>query len=582
MPTGVAEIATIVAMSNKAEPSMKSKKAPNMTTLRISLIAAAVMAALPALAQTPPDAGQILQQQAPAPQLPKTSPAIEIHKPTSTLVAPGGTQVTVQAISIGGNSVFSEAELLAVLGDVAGKSYDLAGLHGLVERISAHYRDAGYPFARAYLPQQAAADGRLRIEVVEGRYGKVQTLGDKYLADSAAGFLAPLKAGGVIDGATLERTTLILDDQPGIKITPIIRPGQELGTGDLDVRVERTPGFSGDVGFDNHGNRYTGAYRALANLRYDSPFLFGDEFTARVLASEEGQWLGALGYSAPLGSSGLRGQMGYNHTYYELGKDYSNLDATGTAKVTSAGLSYPILRSQQANLNLSGLYQYKELNDRNGLAATNDDKKSDSLALALAFDRRDTLGGGGITYGALAYTSGQLKLSPALETTDRTSGQDTRGSFDKWNLDLARVQATSIDNLSLFGRLSAQWAGKNLDSSEGYTLGGAQGVRAYPQGEGTGDEGWFVQLEARYQMGAFAPYVFHDAGSVTYNAKNAQLTASANPNTRSLAGSGLGVRYNEGKLSMDANLAWRNHGGAPTSDTRDDQPRVWVTVKYGF
>lgn len=58
----------------------------------------------------------------------------------------------MQSVSIGGNTVFTEAELLAVLGDYAGKSYDLAALTALAERISAHYRNAGYPFARAYLP----------------------------------------------------------------------------------------------------------------------------------------------------------------------------------------------------------------------------------------------------------------------------------------------------------------------------------------------------------------------------------------------------------------------------------------------
>jgi hemolysin activation/secretion protein len=41
-----------------------------------------------------------------------------------------------------------------------------------------------------------------------------------------------------------------------------------------------------------------------------------------------------------------------------LAKEFASLDAHGTAKVASAGLSYPILRSQRANL--VATYQSKD------------------------------------------------------------------------------------------------------------------------------------------------------------------------------------------------------------------------------
>lgn len=556
-----------------------------MTTHRLSLLAAACIAAYPcsmAMAQQAPDAGQTLRQQQLPPQLPAAGATVDIQAPLGEAVIPGGQQVVLQQVAIEGNSVFATAELISALGDVTGQSYDLAGLRGLAGRLDAFYREAGYPFARAYLPPQSLAEGRLRIGIIEGRYGRVNALGDADLTENATGFLTPLKPGEVIESAELERTTLILDDQPGIKIAPIIRPGQELGTGDLDVRVERTPGLSGDVGIDNQGNRYTGEQRLRANLQWDSPFSFGDQITARMIYSDEHMWMGSFGYSLPIGTSGLRGNIGYAHTYYQLAKDFSNLQATGTAKVTTVGVSYPIVRSQRANLTLAATYQYKKLNDKQGLAGTNDDKSSDSLPIALNFDRRDGFWGGGITYGSLIYTPGRLRLGATLDNTDRTSGQHTRGSFDKWNLDVARVQATPVSNLTLFGRLSTQVAGKNMDSSEGFSLGGPNGVRAYPSGEGNGDEGWLVQLEARYAMGAYSPYLFHDAGRVTLNANPGSLTTSPNPNHRSLGGEGIGVRYLDGDWSFDANVSWRSHGGRPASDTAMRDPRVWVSLGYKF
>lgn len=553
-----------------------------VTTLRISVLAAALVAAFPSLAQTAPDAGQILQQTKPPVEAPKTGPAIDIQVPAAAATEPGGAQVVVQAVSIGGNSVFSEAELLAVLGEFAGKSYDLAGLRSLAERIGAHYREAGYPFARAYLSQQTVADGKLRIDVVEGRYGRVQALGDTDLVTAATGFLAPLQSGDVIRSELLERTSLILDDQPGIKVTPIIRPGQEVGTGDIDVRVVRTPGISGDVGFDNHGNRYTGEYRVRANVQFDSPFGFGDQIVASALYSDENLWLGALGYSLPLGAGGLRGNVGYAHTYYDLGKDFSSLGANGTAKVATLGITYPIIRSQQKNLTVSATYQHKKLNDKQELAAADNNKSSDSLPISLQFDQRDGLWGGGITYGSLSYTSGNLRLDGALESADRTSGQNTRGRFDKWNLDIARVQVTPIAGMTAFARLSAQAAGKNLDSSEGFSLGGVNGVRAYPSGEGNGDEGWLAQLEVRYAIGPYTPYAFHDSGRAKLNANPGSLAVSPSPNHRSISGAGLGLRYQSGDWNMDAAIAWQTHGGDPQSDTARRDPRAWVMAGYKF
>lgn len=553
-----------------------------MTTIfRFSALTLVLAASFPALAQVAPDAGQTLQQNAPPREAPQPGPAISIEAPPAAALQPGGTQVMLQAVSFGGNSLFSEAELRDMLGPVTGKSYDLAALRELAQRVRAHYAAAGYPFARAYLPPQSMAEGQLRIEVVEGRYGTVRAFGDPTLTGATERFLSPLQPGEVIRSDLLERTTLVLDDLPGVKVAPIIRPGQEVGTGDLDVRVERTPGFAGEVGIDNHGNRFTGEHRLRANLQLDSPFLLGDQITARLIYSDEDLWLGSLGYSLPLGASGLRGNIGYAHTSYELGKNFASLDATGTAKVSSIGVSYPVIRSQRTNLTVAATYQHKALNDRQGLAGTDNDKSSESLPLALQFDHRDGFGGGGITYGAVSYTAGRLTLDDTLKATDISSGTDARGHFDKWNLDLARVQALPA-GFTLFGRVSAQWAGQNLDSSERLSLGGANGVRAYPNGEGNGDEGWLTQIELRYALGAFSPYLFHDAGRVTINADPGGITPAVTDNHRAIAGSGVGVRYQANGWRVDANVAWRSHGGAPQSDSAERDPRAWVTVGYAF
>ncbi len=555
---------------------MKKQQCPQRNALAMALAFAVVPLTTPVQAQIAPGAGTILQQLQPPIAAPRESKALNIQAPApSGLVLPGGAMVVLQTVSFAGNSVISQNALQTALGNVAGKSFDLAGLRALAERISDFYRASGFPFARAVLPPQDLQQGVLRIEIIEGRYGLVQAEGeDAALTSQATPFLGILKPGAVIESAALERASLLLDDLPGIKTAPVIRPGTQTGTGDLVVQVSRDKRVTGDVGLDNAGSRYTGQTRARGNLNINSPFMLGDQIKINTLLSEEQLMLGALGYSLPVGASGLRGNVGYSTTSYVLAKEFASLQANGTAKVVSAGLSYPLVRSQKTNLTLSGTYQAKDLQDNKDSTSTRESKSSQSVPIALQFDTRDSAGGGGITYGSVAWTPGKLKLDAAA-----LDSNNTRGSFNKFNLDLVRLQSLPA-GFSLMGRINLQSASKNLDSSEKMSLGGAGGVRAYPTGEASGDEGMLAQLELRYSAGTYAPYVFVDGGSIKTNANPAP---GATHNERSLSGGGVGVRYQRNAWSADAVLAWRGIGGAPQADTSSDpKPRVWVNLGYRF
>jgi hemolysin activation/secretion protein len=534
----------------------------------------ALLSAAPvvAQAQTLPDAGRLLQEQAPRLQPPKESPGVQIERPPALITLPGGATVTLQTVTFVGNTVLTGTALQEVIADAIGQSFDIAGLRKLAERVSSHYRANGYPFALAYLPPQSMDDSRLTIAIVEGRYGSITALGNPELSALANEFLAPLKPSAVIESSAMERATLILDDQPGIKVAPLMRPGKEAGTGDLEVYVEREPGFSCSLMADNYGHRYTGEHRLTASAQWDAPFMSGDQVTARFIRSENGMTMGNLGYSVPLGGSGLRASVGYSVMRYTLHLTPTN--GNGEARVSSLGLSYPLIRSQQANLSLSLGLQHKDLYDIT--AVTINRTESDSVPLSLQFDRRDGLAGGGVTYGTLSFTAGRLALDAAQKLADTFA---TAGRFDHWNLDLARIQALP-DNLSLYGRVSLQTAGKNLHSSEGFSIGGPSGVRAYPGGEGNGDEGWLTQVELRYAMGAWSPYLFHDSGRVDVNAKGPNpLTDNGQ---RSISGAGIGVRYQAGDWSLDAALAGKTHGGVQTADTADRGPHAWVTATTRF
>jgi hemolysin activation/secretion protein len=547
----------------------------------MKFILAAVPAALCAVSVTSVNAqapsGTSLQENGPralgAPQQ-KTGPTV--HAPQSESAAAGGPTVVLSQIEISGNRTFSSMRLLSVVGNYRGQRLDFAGLTAIADKVTMFYRDAGYPFAQAYLPPQDLSNGSLRIVVVEGTYGQVKATGNPRFADRAQEFLSALKPGAAIESGPLERAALILADQPGIKITSVLRPSSEQGSGDLSVDVQRDHYVSGEVGVDDYGNRFTGRGRAHVNLDLDSPFFLGDQIAVQGMYTDENMWFGSAAYSAPLGSSGLRGRVSFTHSYYDLGGNFSGLGATGTADVTSAGISYPLVRSQQRNITLLASFEHKQLRDDEAAVSQSTRRSSNEVPLEVDFDMRDGLGRGGLTYGVLAFTPGDLQLDDASLALDAQTAH-AAGRFGKLDIDVARIQSIA-DHIDVYGRFSAQWSTGNLDSSEKFGLGGINGVRAYPSGEGYGDEGWLAQIEIRYTAGSFGPYIFYDAGSIALN----HTPWTVGPNHRSIGGAGVGMRYLQGHWSGNVSVAWRTYGGAPTSDTQHGTPVLWAGAQYRF
>lgn len=549
-----------------------------MNTIKKTLLATAVTLVwtTTALAAVP-DAGQTLQQLQQKPlDLPKTDQLNIILPALTGQVAPGGAQVLVTKVNITGNKSLSNEQLeFEVIQAKLNQSYDFAGLKGIADAITQYYRNAGYPFARAYIPQQSLSNGELAITLLEGQYGQVKTTSDAPLYDAQArAFLAPLKKGDAIRSQPLERATLLLSDQPGIQTSSTMQPGTELGSGDLIVDIKRINPVTASLGVDNFGNRYTGENRVLAGVNINNPYQLGHQINLNAIYTNENLWFGGIGYQMPVTGDGLKANFSYSRTAYQLGKEFSNLGAQGTADVFSAGLNYALIRSQKTNVAIGLTLQHKNLNDTLQTGTASNNKSSNSLPVSINFDQRDGFMGGGVTFGALIWTKGALMLNDTLKAADTNN---TNGDFDKLTLDLARLQYLA-DQLSLYVRASGQWANKNLDSSEDFGIGGANAVRAYPMGEGYGDTGWFSQIELRYALNAeFTPYAFYDVGSSSVN----QTTTIAGNKVTDISGVGLGLRYAQKMWRADLSAAWRLSSNRPADlNTSDDSPRIWGSLSY--
>jgi hemolysin activation/secretion protein len=543
------------------------------------------VAAGAAQAQIAPDAGSILRdQQKPALELPaRPAPSIKLDEPARPALKRSETRFVLKSIRITGNTAFTQAELLAVVQTDIGKEVGFADLDQAASRVSRYYRERGYMVARAYLPAQDIKDGVVEIAVIEGRFGKVDLNNTSRVRDSVVRNHLNKLPGATVQESTLERKLLLLNDLAGVgEARASLRPGANVGETDLAVEVTPAPLVNGSIEIDNNGNRFTGANRATAKLNLMSPLGLGDSLNALFNKGFNGLDYGRLGYQLPIGSDGFKLGAAYSKSHYRLGKNFAASDSNGDVDTYNVSASYPFIRSRNFNLNGQVNVDWRNFQDRD--LAGDRDKQTRSTTATLSGDARDALAGGGISVFSLAYSGGWVDIeTPGVLANDDNSAH-TNGHYDKWNLNLLRLQNLS-QRASLYLSFAGQKGGKNLDSSEKFVLGGAQGVRAYPQGEAAGDSGYIATAELRYtvapgaMLGVLQPFVFFDVGGVTIN----QYPFVANQaNRRTLSGAGFGLNWlKTNDFQVKLTVATRVGSQASVSSDTDRHTRGWVQViKY--
>ena len=539
-------------------------------------------------AQTPPavtfpNAGQVLRElQTPAPVLPNAVPAPHIE--LAPVTTDNSARVLVKSVLITGNQEIATAELTPLVSALVGSEQTLAQLNSAARRITNFYRSRGFAVARALLPAQDITSGVVTISVIEGRVSSARVANTSRLPDALVGsYIGDVKPGDVIRSAQIDRGILLLQDTFGVATSRAsLQPGASVGTSELLIEVTPAPMLSGSATLDNYGNRYTGEYRLGGNFALASPLGLGDQLSFSALTAGPGLSFGRLAYQIPVGSDGLRLGAAYFDTRYKLGREFALLQAQGSANSTSIFAAYPFIRSPARNLNATVSYESKNLTDKVNATGTTTDKKVGLTSLGLSGNMQDAFMGGGINSADLGLVMGKLNIASAGALAIDAASAQTNGSYSKVTYGVSRLQR--INNSTIISAsLNGQQAGRNLDSSEKFSLGGPTAVRAYPSGEASGDEGFKGTIELRHTYSPnWQVTAFYDFGRITKINKTPFGAAASN--SKNLAGVGFGLNATFGKAQIRTALAWRTDGGLPASLPANavKTPTLLVAASVGF
>ena len=562
----------------------RPRRAPAHPSAALLALAAAALST-PVWAQTPPDAGRLLEQtrQPAVPVLPPaTAPRVVDVPVRPTITLPEGVTVQASAFRVTGATSYPVDTLTAMLQPWVGKRLDIAGLNEAAGALTRHYQSRGHLLTYAYLPAQRVADGVIEIAVLEGKLDAVQIvtaqdvrLRDEVIQAHTDRLATSAEQPRPVLLPEVERQMLLLNDIPGVAARAAFTPGSSTGGADMVVSVAEDDPLGLRLELDNHGSRSTGEARAGAGLQLRDLFGWGDQTDLRALVSSRaGLVSGSLGVLVPVGGDGFRIGASVSRLSYELAGAFRNLGASGNANTLGTEVSYPFIRSADTNLSVRLAGEYKRLRDEVQLIGRSFPKRNKTIDVAVAFDRRD--GWGGVSAARVTASMGSLSLLDDEQRAQDAAGLRTQRTYRKLGVQFVRQQQLG-GPFSLVLRAAGQASGGNLDSSEKFSLSGPGAVRSYAPGEASVDQGGLLGVEARYAHdylgGSFVWGLFHERAEGRVN--RAPLVATGNEPR--LSGTGLSVQWNGADIGLSASMAWRG-SRAPTAEGGDPKPRFYLQM----
>ncbi|HEX4843715.1 MAG TPA: ShlB/FhaC/HecB family hemolysin secretion/activation protein [Limnobacter sp.] len=517
-------------------------------------------------------------------ELPDSKPTPQLNKPLEDV------SVNVTGYRVEGYSQLDMAKVQSLLQPYVGPARSFEDLSNAARVVGAYMQgELGLYLAYAYLPAQRVGDGVVTIAVLPGELEAIEVVWPAQLhvdRDVIEAHLAHLKVGEVIHVSDVERVVFLLNDLRGMSMSFAVKPGKKEGAAILVASPKSDERLTGSVGVDANGSRFAGLYRGIATLNWESPLGLGDSLSLSHLQSETGGLdFTLLGYTLPVGADGLKIGVNVSQVNYRLNDNDFPLGLNGDAESAGVFALYPLVRSR--NLNLFALVgqDHKTFTDRQTLSGLESTKTVDTLKFALSGDLRDRWLKGGLSFFNLGVEESKTQYA-----NGRPFGLDDDAVATRVNYSIGRLQTLVPKQWMFWSYLRGQYALDNLDSSDQCALGGATAVRAFAQGEASGDSCTLFTAELRY-LPTFAWFgqrgqglsinLFYDEGRVEVR-QDASARPSGFVNDRQLAGYGLGLSWEQtDAFVFNLSLAWEL-AGLRQSDPKRQSPRLFASYTQYF
>jgi hemolysin activation/secretion protein len=490
-------------------------------------------------------------------------------------------QFVLRSINVSGAQAIPHDRIAAVYQPYLGKKVSQADLAAIAGAISDLYRADGFHLSRAIVPPQDIADGRVRIQVIEGAIVQADLKGDGAEQFGVRPMLGPILAEQPSRLATLERQLFLINGRPGVRITDtaLEEIGGATGRFRLTVYLKTWHVFT-SFGLDNLGSSSVGPWQTYATGAFNSHLTPGDTLAVNLSTiANDPRELGfaRLSYDAPVGVDGVR--LGASVLYSAVRPgDARRLDSdiTTTEAFEVRASTVPFMsQSSGLTITMAGTFSNVSEHDLYG-PWYNDHIRTASLTADYRLQDRF----GGTNYATMTFRQGLDVFGASHFDDDLLSRDGASSNFSVLNFWFTRYQ-TLNDAWSLKLSAASQTASRPLFTSQQFYLGGAAFGRGYGAAEISGDNGLAGSLELRFDQklnfrywSGYQLYAFGDAGAVWNDGY--QLSDGL-----ALTSAGVGVRFFLPEdLQADFGVAVPLSYRAP--DNERGSPRFLFTLSSAF
>jgi len=489
--------------------------------------------------------------------------------------------VAVTEIAFTGNDSIPAAELEPLTADYVGRDVTLTELKAAAAAVTAEYRRRGMALAKAYVPAQEVTDGRVEMQVVEGKRGELTVEGNRIFSEAfVRRHLEEAMSGDVVSNRELERGLLIMnEDYTGLQVESVLQRGREPGTVDIQAKVAEDKQWRGYLGYNNFGSDSVTPNRFSIGADANSLAFDGDLLSLHGVFGDEPDELanGTLSYSFPLNHRGTQAGIRLATGSFEVGQEFADLDLQGDSTSVGLYVKHPFVKRREVRL--TGEFGfYAENADFEILGETTSEDRIRTLYASLHASGTHW---GGSTYAQLNLTQGLGELAGGMPSnSDMSSRPGADNSFTRLALSVARRQRLNRYAGLLF-RFGGQVANNDLVASQEWQIGGVDSVRGYSPGEAAGDQGANVSLELQVRPLPNKP--FEIVAFLDHAYAYRRNTLVSEPSSTDLTGAGVGLRvfYDHPRVSgsLRLDVGWPI---GSVENTAGDEPVLYLSTELRF
>ncbi|KAF0188075.1 MAG: polypeptide-transport-associated domain-containing [Desulfobulbaceae bacterium] len=484
--------------------------------------------------------------------------------------------------------------LADILEEFEGEGKSIKDVEAARSKLEKIYHDLGYPTVLVNVPDQTLENGVVALEVIEGKVRRIRVTGNRYftMADIIKD-LPTLKPGVIIYLPRLQEELMVVNTHPDMKVEPVLMPGKDFGTVDVELKVEDKMPLHGSMELNNRGSNDTTDLRLNGMLRYDNLWQKGHSASGQFQTSPEDtnevQVLSAS-YVMP-----TPWQDEHRMAFFSIWSDSQTAFGEGFQTIGSgfiAGVRYviPLTPYAMYTHNFTAGLDYKDFDETVGFTG-DEDLTTPMQYWPVSFSYSGSLpdeGGVTVFSAALNMSLRELGTDPEQFAIKR---YQSRGGYLYGTFGVERRQKLPWQT-ALYCKVDGQVANEPLISNEQYVAGGMESVRGFKEASEAGDNAVHFLSEfsapdllkvgegkAFYNL---EPFIFYDFASLMLKSPLEGQDASFN-----LSGTGIGIRgmiaehYSfEADFAVALTSSSAVTSGEPTVSAGDQE--IYFKVKYTF